>query len=246
MFDFKKTYINRTNDELVQIVANPSGYQPEAVAAARRLLEDRNITEEELQGMISPPETATDTGAGMVRYEAGETDIFNEILRRTLPETVQLKRRIISIWLGVNAAYVITVRLCFKIKYYYPGARIVYSMEFLTLLTMAFPFTIIYLLYRQDKRGRLLGIANSFYCLLHLGRSIYYVVRDDGIYTTAFDIGWFIYILAMHVTTLTLLFQPDFRLALPVSSKTIVKGMLAALFVFLFDLYMNLVVTGYV
>lgn len=48
-FDFYQQFKDFSNADLLKIIRKPAGYQPEAIAIATQIINDRNLTAEEIQ-----------------------------------------------------------------------------------------------------------------------------------------------------------------------------------------------------
>lgn len=108
-FNFRETYQNLSDEELITIVANAEKYQPQAVAVARELLAQRGITEDAIIGYSEKVAATTNQHKKTNRW-SGDSSIRSaiELLDPSLrPDTEQQQPRWMRLlFLGVLLYYV--------------------------------------------------------------------------------------------------------------------------------------------
>lgn len=219
LFDFKATYASYTDEQLVQIAGNESGYQPAAVAAAKALLEERGITEENLQDMLFPRQPETEAAhTGMPQYEDGNTTIFEDVQRRPVSE--QTKRRIkqICITWGILSAVNLISQVCNLYEtvhlwgFHLTGFL---SYLFAILAGVGLPFLSMLLLYRHKKWGWYLSVTHMVYYTLQLFfpfLKIFSSIPTDRAMSTMLFAALFPTALAFLVYMLMRQFRTDFSI----------------------------------
>jgi len=220
LFDFKEAYASKSNEELVQIIARPSGYQPEAVAAANTLLTERGLTAEDIGQILYPP--VTEATVGLAPFGDGQTDIFGEIGMKPLsPET---RKKILFVGISWGALYLFNI---LTIGVSYAGAA-----EYLDLVSIIAavigmfisltPLMFVYRLYKRKMWGWLMSVF--FLCLFCLAqvRAILQLFEFSAP-PAGFLIALFRYYpvaaLAVYATSLVLLYGRQLREELHISNE---------------------------
>jgi len=226
LFDFKKTFASRSNEELVQIIAHPDGYQPEAVTAARDLLDERGLTPEDLQLILHPPQPATILNVNTVSYEDGKTDIFNELFRRMPDQMVKQLSFICWSW-GIVAGLDLLGRL------YSYGVRLSrysifrpsYTIMFISLLINILPFLGIYYLRKKRELGWKLSVLMIIFGASSLLSGIYYLLKTVAMgvpVTTYWPRLLILPPLAIYITCAVFLLSRPFRAFYNISRRQLI------------------------
>jgi hypothetical protein len=229
LFDFRATYKTYSNEALAQIVANPSGYQPDAVTAARELLAARGITEEALHDMLYPPKVTATFAMPNVEYKDGQTNIFEEELTRPMSDQTRKRRVFIGIaWGGLQAIDLLQKCYSYYIRYRYSGSfSFPMTFLFLDLLLTALPALSLYLLFKRQKWGWKLATGLMCYRIAFLLQAVYHMFSVGAFYL--FSIKWntiiFWAVAAIYVVGLIFLINREFRNDFRISRKVMWQSM---------------------
>lgn len=166
LFNFEERYKDYTNAALLQITLQPGKYQPDAVAAAEKLLLQRSLSDEDR-------EEAADLVAGKTktaqRKPGQEEESLTELLERgtTAGSGVKAEKQLRLFLIGLALLYLWTlypvVRSAVEIVQYGFASWSWIDLKYLDLVW--FPF-IYYLLYQRKKWGWILLFSNSLFNLV--------------------------------------------------------------------------------
>lgn len=208
-FDFYEQYKHSSNIDLLLIVKQPGKYQPEAVDAAKMLLKERDVSEDEEQ-QATDAIHAEPLRLFKRRFRKDEDKSLSELLDPlTHPNTKKapLQR---SVLFGL-----IVVTLYFSWKafiylryysYYFFGASLVDYLFFISLFDLAVIVAMVILLWKKHPWGwRLLLVYNLFSVLNVILNSVMFPV-DLG-YMNAWSIITHLTPTVLHALCLLLMWR---------------------------------------
>lgn len=170
LFNFEERYRDYTNAALLNITLQPDKYQAEAVAAAKKLLEQRTVTENDHQEASQVLEEQTLAGQQKVRQQQVLKEKTEDLLEPILqPQAMVQPEKWLRLFLiGLALQYVWTLYDTAKsvidmIQYgglpYWSWA----DLKYFDLLWLPFTF---YLLYHRRKWGWILTFASSLFIFI--------------------------------------------------------------------------------
>ncbi|WP_118973076.1 G protein-coupled receptor family protein [Taibaiella koreensis] len=231
LFDFKETYKNYNNTELLKILLQPDRYQPDALNAAQAILAERTVTEEEQVAAAAALDGTPTAPSPSLPDEQG-ADLLTDILA---PETpgLQLSRwqwtlllciALQYAWYLYNDFYSIYRHLTQGI-WVWPYSLFVYLDLATNVLTLA-------LFYRRRKWGWILLFATSLFVVVSEVFRISDFLSSLSAIAGTTILGYF-WRLALHSVLCLTLWRDDvailFRVSDEVKKKTALLILIATL-----------------
>jgi len=246
--DFRKYYTTVSNVELIEVLSNENDYQQEAVIAAKKELDSRQLSQDDLNDAKNllvekrlhqkrKVERAISIKRKIKKAGSEVIDSINPIQpeRPTVEKTI----RIIAIFYGIIFVYI----LLFKFRDIYLGFRdimgghfyVVSYVLFFCLLPVA-----VYLFFKKRKTGWTL--LTGLICYLVVGVAItfidFFTYRSSGIFSELFPRPSIISAIIQLIFVAASLFavcKQDVRIVFDVNRNlmisTIVLGILLTVFI---------------
>ncbi|HEV2483527.1 MAG TPA: hypothetical protein VGS79_27870 [Puia sp.] len=169
-FDFYANYKDYTTLQLLGIIRQPGEYQPEAVAAATKILGEREVTEEEVKLI----DEALQDMAFAKRYESEKFGRLKAKAAELFPPVFQPQEKIEpSKWLNF---LLLVIGIEYVWMLFESGEKMIrifsrgnfYWVDFLDLLPIFYTPVIFYLLFRKRRWGWILLFADNLGSLIML------------------------------------------------------------------------------
>ena len=192
-FDFYQLYKDYSNTELLKIVKRPTEYQPTAVAAATQILNERQVTTEEIQFVdqhLHDIDNSTKTKKEKIDALKGKaTDFFEPVLYPS--EKVEPNK-----WLNI-LLFVIAIQYAWSlfgtvrrlISFLQCGYCSLDFTFFAELLTLFYVPLIFFLLFKRRRWGWILLFADNLFSLISRISQSYIFFKYQSIHhgdTTSF------------------------------------------------------------
>lgn len=185
-FDFYQLYKDYSNTELLKVVKRPTEYQPAAVAVATQILNERQVTTEEIQFVdqhfhdIDNASKAKNEKIDALRNKV--TDFFEPVIHPT--ENVEPNKwvNILLFVIAIEYAWSLfgTVRrLISFLQCDYCSLDITFLAELLTLLYAPLIF---FLLFKRRRWGWILFFADNLFSLISRLSQSYFFFKYQSIH----------------------------------------------------------------
>jgi hypothetical protein len=176
-FDFYSEYKNYPNLELLKIMKEPGGYQPEAVMAASRVLGERQVAAEELQlldqSLQDLDHAVKQRKEEVERLKARVWDFFSPILQPQERVEPEKWLNILLLMIGIEYIWKLVDFTRIMIRVFSRGNF--FWVDILNFFTIAYLPFIFYLLLRRRRWGWILLFADNFAALiLRLSESYFF------------------------------------------------------------------------
>jgi hypothetical protein len=192
-FDFYQLYRDYSNTDLLKIVKRPGDYQTSAIAAATQILNERQVTSEEIQFIDNYfHDIESSTRIKKEKVEAIKTkaaDFFEPVLHPS--EKVEPNKWVNILLLLIAIQYAWTLfetgkRLIYFFQCDYCTLDIIFFAELLTLLYVPLIF---FLLFKRRRWGWILLFADNLFSLISSVSQSYIFFKYQSIHhgdTTSF------------------------------------------------------------
>jgi hypothetical protein len=169
-FDFYQLYTDYSNTELLKIIKQPTAYQPAAVAVAKQILSERQVTTEEIEFVeqhfhdIDNTTKAKKEKSGAIKNKV--TDFFEPVLhpRESVEPSKWVNILLFIIAIQYAWSFFGTVKsLIGFLKCSYCSIDIIFFTGFLTLFYVP---VIFFLLFKRRRWGWILLFADNLFSLI--------------------------------------------------------------------------------
>jgi hypothetical protein len=239
-FDFYDQYKGLSTTELLKILKQPENYLPEAVEAATKILQERQVSEDDLQqvdeyfeGIAVKAQQKTEK---VQAYKEKVADFLEPVLQPQVDIKPQKWIRIFLLVLAIQYLWTLVVT----------GRQIIVAFTrhwvdittYLQLITLVYIPVIFYLLFRRKRWGWILLFADNLFSFIAtlgqtpelFGQHSFIRIDPSAIFWTLFIRGAFIFFLWKPVMA------EYFGVLLPVKKKTVIITIILTL-LFMFSMY---------
>jgi len=192
-FDFYQLYKEYSNTELLNIVKHPTGYQAAAVVVATQILNERQVTIDEIQSTEQSSHdigNSTKTKNGQTgAFNSKTTDLFESVLHPN--DKVEPNKWVSILLLAIGIQYAWTFynaakRLIGFLQCDHCSFDLSFLVDFLTLLYVPVVF---FLLFKRRRWGWILLFADNLFSLISRVSQSYVFFKYQSIHhgdTTSF------------------------------------------------------------
>lgn len=239
-FDFKKEYEKLSNTELLAILEHAGRYQPDAVIAAKEVLETRSISQEEEETLARD--------LRKTQAQAHYKKVLNTRIRNTIQDKLQYlltpsqnltEVQNISRWITVLVGFLI-IRYLFNLPHLILSVKdfFTYSEDYLNIdllliiLGIIYMPWICYLLVKRRRWGWIIFLANCmFMAVSRTLSSILFYIFQSYTYKILFrnaDLDWVnaLFIIFLNSTLVYYMLKPSvldyFDISTPIKKRTII------------------------
>lgn len=203
-FDFYKQYKGYSNIDLLKIIKRPEAYQVEAVAMAKKILNERMVSPEEIEYVEKYYDAIEDNVKNKKEkidfYKRKAADFFEPVLHPS--EKVEPAKWVNIFLLVIALQYAWS--LFKQIKWLVNFSKCVYCefdfTFFLEILNLIYIPLIFFLIYKRKRWGWILLVAdNLFSLIIHLSQSFLFFEYRFIHGTSISEFLWPIFIKAIFV-----------------------------------------------
>lgn len=222
MFNFFENFQSYSNIELLKIVKRPNEYQPDAVAAAKKILTTRNVSEEEL-----------DTVTAYFIQVDSQTSKTNETIQSLKDQTNELLEPILQPSEHVNPTkWLNIIILVVTLQYISEYIKVLSELRFLltssdyhwdissslVIILLVYIQFVIYLLWKRKRWGWILLFSTNIFSVISLVMRLAIYSRYNDIFSI--DPSEIIIPLAINLALIYVLFKKNIAQAFNVNEKS--------------------------